>query len=43
MTEKKRNGYIDRTETFDEFLALQGILQDTERAALKQIIADQAE
>jgi antitoxin HicB len=41
---KKKNtkkGYIDRTETFDEFLAKDGLLAETEEAALKEIIADQ--
>ena len=39
MTAKK--GYIDRTETFDEFLEADGLLQETEAVALKQVIADQ--
>jgi antitoxin HicB len=38
---KKKKGYIDRTETFDEFLAKDGLLAETEDAALKEIIADQ--
>ncbi len=38
---KKKKGYVDRSETFDEFLAKDGILAETEDAALKQIIADQ--
>jgi antitoxin HicB len=37
----KRKGRIDRSETFDEFLAKQGLLAETEDAALKEIIADQ--
>lgn len=44
MKKKKRNGkrgYIDRSETFDEFLAKDGLLAETEDAALKEIIADQ--
>jgi hypothetical protein len=44
MKKKKGNGkrgYIDRTETFDEFLAKDGLLAETEDAALKEIIADQ--
>jgi len=44
MKKKKRNGkrgYVDRTETFDEFLAKDGLLAETEDAALKEIIADQ--
>ena len=36
-----RRGSIDRTETFDEFLAGEGLLAETEETALKQIIADQ--
>jgi antitoxin HicB len=40
-TKKKRKGYIDRSETFDEFLAKEGLLAETEDAAIKQIIADQ--
>jgi hypothetical protein len=38
---KKRRGHIDRSETFDELLAKDGLLADTENAALKEIIADQ--
>jgi antitoxin HicB len=38
---KKKNGSIDRSETFDEFLAEQGLLAETEDAAIKEIIADQ--
>jgi len=34
-------GRIDHRETFDEFLASDGLLAETEEAALKQIIADQ--
>jgi hypothetical protein len=40
MMERKK-GRIDRSETFDEFLASEGILAETEEAALKQVIADQ--
>ena len=39
MTDKK--GYIDRVESFDEFLAADGLLEETEELALKQVIADQ--
>lgn len=39
MTEKK--GHIDRSESFDEFLASDGLLEETEEIALKQVIADQ--
>ena len=38
---KKKKGYIDRTESFDEFLDKEGLLEECEDAALKQIIADQ--
>lgn len=38
---RKRKGRIDRRETFDDFLARDGLLAETEDAALKQIIADQ--
>lgn len=41
MTRKKRKGAIDRGETFDEFLAKDGILAETEDTAIKEIIADQ--
>jgi hypothetical protein len=34
-------GRIDHGETFDEFLASDGLLAETEEVALKQIIADQ--
>jgi antitoxin HicB len=37
----KRKGSIDRNETFDEFLASDGLLAETEDAAIKEIIADQ--
>ncbi|KQQ73928.1 Fis family transcriptional regulator [Rhizobium sp. Leaf321] len=39
MTEQK--GYIDRTQTFDDFLEADGLLEETETIALKQVIADQ--
>lgn len=32
---------IDRSQTFDEFLAEQGMLEDAEEQAIKEIIADQ--
>ena len=38
---KKSRGSIDRSETLDEFLAKDGILAETEDAAIKEIIADQ--
>jgi hypothetical protein len=37
---KKRKGSIDRNETFDEFLAKEDLLTETEDAAIKEIIAD---
>jgi hypothetical protein len=40
-TKKKKNGGISRSESFDEFLARDGLLADTEDAAIKEIIADQ--
>ena len=40
-TKKKKKGYIDRSETFDEFLAKEGLLAESEDAAVKEIIADQ--
>ncbi len=36
-----RRGFVDRSESFDEFLAADGLLAETEDAALKEIIADQ--
>ena len=38
---KKKRGHIDRGGTFDEFLARDGLLAETEDAAIKEIIADQ--
>jgi hypothetical protein len=38
---KKKKGYIDHSETFDEFLEKDGLLIETEQAALKEIAADQ--
>ena len=40
MTTKNR-GHIDRSQTFDDFLAQQGMLEGTEEQAIKEIIADQ--
>jgi hypothetical protein len=37
----KKKGTIDRSETFDEFLDKDGLLAETEDAAIKQIVADQ--
>lgn len=36
-----RKGRIDKSETFDDFLAKQGILEEAEERAIKEIIADQ--
>jgi|SRR5579863_10229894 len=45
MNERKRvkpkRGSIDRSETFDDFLESEGLLAETEDAAIKEIIADQ--
>jgi antitoxin HicB len=41
MKKKRAKGYVDRSETFDEFLANDGLLAETEDAAIKEIIADQ--
>jgi antitoxin HicB len=38
---KKKKGTIDRSESFDEFLAKDGLLAETKDAAIKEIIADQ--
>jgi antitoxin HicB len=38
---KKEKGSVDRSETFDEFLEKDGLLAETEDAAIKEIIADQ--
>jgi antitoxin HicB len=38
---KTKKGTVDRSESFDEFLARDGILAETEDAAIKEIIADQ--
>jgi hypothetical protein len=37
----RKKGTIDRSETFDEFLDKDGLLAETEDAAIKRIIADQ--
>lgn len=39
--QKKKKGSIDRSESFDEFLERDGLLAETEDAAIKEIIADQ--
>lgn len=41
MPSTRSKGTVDRTETFREFLAKDGILAETEDAAIKEIIADQ--
>ncbi len=38
---KNQKGFVDRSESFDAFLAVDGLLAETEDAALKEIIADQ--
>ena len=38
---RKKKGSVDRSESFDEFLAKDGLLAETEDAAIKEIIADQ--
>lgn len=38
---QKKKGSVDRSETFDDFLEKDGLLAETEDAAIKQIIADQ--
>src|ERR1044071_9138366 len=38
---EKKKGHVDRSETFDDFLAKDGILAETEDTAIKEIIADQ--
>jgi predicted DNA-binding protein (UPF0251 family) len=38
---KKKKGSIDRGESFDEFLAREGLLAETEDASIREIIADQ--
>lgn len=39
MNEAK--GYVDRSESFDDFLEADGLLEEAEAIALKQVIADQ--
>jgi hypothetical protein len=41
MKAKRKKGWIDRRESFDEFLAKDGLLAETEDEALKAVIADQ--
>lgn len=41
MTKRSKRGRIDGGETFDDFLAKDGLLAETEDAAIKEIIADQ--
>jgi hypothetical protein len=40
-TKVRKKGAIDRSETFDQFLASEDLLGETEDAAIKEIIADQ--
>jgi len=37
----RKKGYIDRRESFDEFLAKDGLLAEAEDSAIKEIVADQ--
>lgn len=41
MTQARSKAYIASDETFDAFLAGEGLLAETEELALKEIIADQ--
>ena len=41
IVKKKKKGGLDRSESFDEFLTKDGLLSETEDAAVKEIIADQ--
>src|SRR5690349_3738992 len=41
MKKASKKSRIDRSETFDDFLAKDGIFAETEDAAVKEIIADQ--
>lgn len=41
QAKKVRRGVVNRSETFDEFLAHDGLLAEAEDAAIKEIIADQ--
>jgi hypothetical protein len=41
IARRKKKGSIDRSESFDAFLAKEGLLAETEDAAAKEIIADQ--
>jgi hypothetical protein len=40
-TKKKRKGFIDRSESFNEFNERDGLLAEAEGLAIKEIIADQ--
>jgi hypothetical protein len=37
----RQKSSVDRRETFDDFLAKDGLLAETEEAAIKEIIADE--
>lgn len=41
QAKKVRRGVVNRSETFDEFPAHDGLLAEAEDAAIKEIIADQ--
>jgi hypothetical protein len=39
-SKKQRRSWVDDNESFDAFLAKQGLLGETEDVAIKEIIAD---
>ena len=41
VPKRRKGGTIDRNKSFDEFLAKDGLLAETEEAAIKEVIADQ--
>jgi antitoxin HicB len=41
MKKDRKKGHVARDETFDDFLAREGMLAEAEELALKEIIADQ--
>jgi antitoxin HicB len=41
VQKRRKGGTIDRNKSFDEFLAKDDLLAETEDAAIKEIIADQ--
>jgi antitoxin HicB len=38
---KRKKGTVDRSESFDEFLEKDGLLAETEDAAIKEVITEQ--